>query len=123
MANEMNEANATAESASTAPPPADGPREKSLDEMSDIELIRASHEMEKRFPQPDWEECKPDGRWFMDNWHELFRLYPREFVAIHGKAVIAHGSNMHRVLLEAARKLNISPQRFIVEPLWPYAPI
>jgi len=118
MANEVTELDATAEPGSTAPPPADGPREKSLDEMSDIELIRAAHEMEKRFPRPHEDDCKPDAQWFVDNRHELLRLYSGEFVAIHGGAVIAHGTNMHRVNLEAARKLNISPQRFIVEPLY-----
>lgn len=115
MANEVTDLNAPAEPASGAPAPADGPREKSLDEMTDTELIRAAHEMEKRFPRPHEDDCKPDCQWFMDNEHELLRLYPDEFVAIHGGAVIAHGTNVHRVNLEAARKLNISPQRFIVE--------
>lgn len=119
MANEMHDVatgtEAEAPAGTTAPPVA-----KSLDEMTDSELIDAALAMEKQFPEPNWEDCRPDGQWFMDNWNELFRLYPHEFVAIHGKAVIAHGTNSHRVLPEAARKLNISPQRFILEPLWPH---
>jgi hypothetical protein len=118
MSNEMNEVNA-AESVPVAPAPATDPPAESTAEMTDTELIRAALEMEKRFPAPDPDDCKPDARWFTENWKELLRLYLYQYVAIHGGAVVAHGPNPHRVRLDAARKLNISPQRFIVEPVWP----
>ena len=54
------------------------------------------------------------------NFEELVRLYQGQIVVLYNGALVAHGHDPHRLRLDAARKLNVSPDCLTVELV--YAP-
>jgi hypothetical protein len=82
----------------------------------DDDLLNEIIELEKQFPVPDVEEIRADARWFQEHWGkpELTR-YCGSYVAVLNGAVVGHGGNAFQLQLDAAKKFNVHPQRFILE--------
>jgi hypothetical protein len=86
------------------------------DRRSDEDLAREIVEFEKHFPPPDTNAILSDARWFQDHWDKPeLTQFRGNFVAVLNGAVVAHGSNALLLELETAKKLNVHPQRFILE--------
>lgn len=83
---------------------------------SDEELAREIIEFEMGFPPPDLNEIRADARWFDEHLDKPeLAQYCGSFVAVLDGAVIGHGPNALLLQLEAAKRLNVHPQRFILE--------
>ena len=89
----------------TAAPP--GPR---LDDLTQ-ELI----DFEAQFPPPNEKEIFADCRWIQDHWiDDSLSPYRGTHVAVFNGAVVGSGGDSVRLQLDAARKLNVHPQRLVV---------
>jgi hypothetical protein len=82
----------------------------------DEELAREIIEFEKGRSVPDLEDIRADARWFEDHWGKPeLTQYRGSFVAVLNGAVVGHGPNALLLQLETAKRLNVHPQRFILE--------
>ena len=71
---------------------------------------------EKQFPPPDRAAISANGQWFLEQLGtDTFVPYRGYCVAVLDQTVVGHGRNSLQLQLDIARKLNVHPQRLIVE--------
>jgi hypothetical protein len=118
MSNETNHTTAPeSEVPALDPPTADGAKPVVARTGDVLDELR---EFARQFPTPERGCNIADARWFTENFEELVRLYRGQIVVVYNGAVVAHGGDAHRLRLDAARKLNVSPDCLTVELV--YAP-
>ena len=84
------------------------------------DLAREIAELGKQLPPPDVNAILADARWFEESWGKpALTQYRGNFVVVFNGAVVAHGIDALQLQLDSAKKLNIHPQRFIVEYIPP----
>ncbi len=85
-------------------------------------LIRETIELEQQFPPPDRDDQIADAKWFQERWGKPeFEPYRGTYVVVLNGSVVACGKDELRLRLDVARRLNVNPQRFIIEYIPPRA--
>jgi hypothetical protein len=119
MSNEVNHTTATESEVAGADPPAADGAKPAVARTGDV--LDELRDFARQFPTPERGCNIADARWFTENFEELVRLYHGQIVVVYNGAVVAHGHDAHRLELDAARKLNVSPDCLTVELV--YVPI
>lgn len=98
------------------PTPARPAPAASAAERTDYELAREIVAFEKQFPPPEQDRISADAGWFEAQWGtETFVPYRGSFVAVIDQTVVGSGRNALQLQLDTAKRLNVHPQRFLVE--------